>query len=251
MLQIQPKFDQYDDWYRLAERENLRYEILEFSSTYLNTPIPNSMLERYRESGKVTSIHGAFMDAYPISPDLKIKELSRQRCEHSCQLAQTVGAKNVVFHSTALPFLRGPVMEGWCRDAAAYYQELAQRFDLNIFIENFHDVTPEPLVYFMNYVTDPRVKLCLDVGHANYTRVTVAEWIRELGEHIGYLHLSDNAGEWDDHCVIGDGTIDLACVSDWYDKQEKDIPITIEVPTIEGVERSLHFLAEKKYFGCR
>lgn len=249
MLQIQPKFAQYRDWYQLAVSENLRFEILEFSSAYVNTQIPDEMIQWYRKTGFSDSLHGAFMDNFPISPDFKVREISRQRCEDSCQLAKTVGAKNVILHSTALPFLRGPIMEGWCKEAAAYYQGLAQKYDLNIYLENFHDVTPEPLKHFMNYITDPRVGLCLDVGHANYTRVPVSCWIEELGDHIGYLHLSDNGGEWDDHCVLGSGTVDFACVSDWYLKQDKEIPITLEVPSVAGVEESLQYLKEQHFFG--
>ncbi len=249
MLQIQPRYLQKEDWHELAVKETLRYEILEFSSYYLNKTIPEEVVEWYRETGLTDSIHGAFMDSFPISPDMRIRELSRVACENSCKLAKETGAKNVVFHSTALPFLRGPIMLGWCKEAAEYYQMLADKYDLNILMENFSDIDYEPLARMMEYVTDPRVKICLDAGHTNYSCASVAEWLEVLDEHIGYIHLSDNFGRWDDHCVLGKGSVDFASVHSWWSKQTKEIPITLEVPTIDGVNESLDYLKEHHYFG--
>ncbi len=249
MIQIQPRYSEKEKWQEFAKERTLRFEILEFSSYYLNSVMDEEQYKWYRETGLVDSIHGVFMDACPLSPDNEIREISRKRCRKSCRQAQKVGAKNVVFHSTALPFVRGGHDMLWGRDAAEYYCMLAEEHDLNLFIENFNDVNPEPFLRMMENVTGDRVKVCLDIGHANYSRVPIAEWFSALGDSIGYMHISDNLGSWDDHMVLGKGTVDFSAADEFYRKKGGKIPLTIEVHTLGELEESIAFLEREKLFG--
>ncbi len=242
MLQIQPRFAEKEKWQEFAKQNSLKYEILEFSSLYLNDEVTEEMISWYKKSGMATSLHGAFMDNYPVSPDKAIREVSRRKCELSCRQAIEVGAKNVVFHSTALTFVRKGYDTAWGKDAAEYYGELADRFDLNIFIENFVDVDDTPLLEMVKNIRGDRLGICLDIGHANYTRMTLDKWFEELGDHIGYIHLSDNTGKWDDHDILGEGTVDYITAGKYMKKMDKDIPVTIEVPTLEGLKKSIEYL---------
>ena len=242
MLQIQPVYSNRNEWMDLAIEKTLRFEVLEFSSIYLNIPIQRKIIEWYKKSGLVDSIHGAFMDTYPLSPDYKVMEISRKRCETSCEQAQKLGAKNVIFHSTALPFVRGGLEKLWANDASEYYQMLAAKYNLNIFIENFNDVDYVPLKLMMEKVTDERVGICLDVAHANYSRKPVREWFDVLGDYIGYLHLSDNEGDWDNHIPLGSGTTDIESAYEWLKRSNRNIPVTIEMKTVETVRQSYDYL---------
>ncbi len=242
MFQIQPRFSEKEKWQEIAEKYGLRYEILEFSSAYLNGDVTGEMINWYKGSGIADSLHGVFMDNYPVSPDHAIRKVSREKCEESCRQALDVGAENVVFHSTALTFVRKGYEASWGKDAAEYYEELADRFKLNIFVENFADVDMTPFVELMKNVKGDRVKLCLDVGHVNYTRKPLKDWIESLGDKVGYLHLSDNTGSWDDHDILGLGNVDFKLVKAYLEKRGSDMPITIEVPTIEAVVRSVEYL---------
>ena len=250
MIQVQPRFSEKEEWLDYAKKRTLRFEILEFSSVYLNElGGDEKQFEWYRNSGLVDSIHGFFMDCYPLSPDNEIREVSRARCLKSCHQAKMTGAKNVVFHSTALPFVRGGLETLWGRDAAEYYEHLAEEQDLNIFIENFNDVDPVPLVRMMENVKGERLKVCLDVGHANYSKCGINEWISALGDHIGYLHISDNKGLWDDHMILGEGSVDLFAADEYYRKKNGNIPVTIEVHTLRELDASIAFLQREGLFG--
>ena len=249
MIQIQPKFFERDKWLELARKEALRYEILEFSSIYTDGLVPTENIEYYKSIDIVDSIHGAFMDNYPISINFEVQAVSRRQCEESMKQAQIVGASNVIFHSTALAFVRGGLETFWGRDAADYYSYLADKYDKRIFIENFNDVDPVPMRIMMDNVNDDRIGICLDVAHANYSRVPLKGWLDELGEHIGYLHLSDNTGDWDDHIILGTGNTDLKQLHEWWEKQSREIPVTVEMKTLEDTRQSIEYLKANKLFG--
>lgn len=251
MLQIQPKYAERDAWEELAVRENLSYELLEpFTPPYIDGGTQYEILcEWYRAGGRVTSLHGAFIDVNPASGDLAFRALSRRRCRESCALAVMLGAKNVVFHSSCFPFLRGAYLDNWAGVCAEFYTSLAEQYQLGIYIENSPDVDPQPLQELMRRISDGRVGVCLDLGHANYSRVPVQGWFDALGNRIGYLHLSDNGGAFDDHLPLGEGNVDWGAVDAFWKETGKEIPLTLEVGGIDGVERSLKYLKENRYFG--
>lgn len=249
MIQIQPKFSEKDKWLELAEEEALRYEILEFSSIYLNSPIPKEAFEHYKNINIADSLHGAFMDNYPLSINFAVQDISRKQCEQSMKQAERIGAENVVFHSTALPFVRGGLEKIWGMDAAEYYSYLADKYNKKIFIENFNDVDPTPMRIMMENVTDERIRICLDVAHANYSKTSLGDWLDELGDYIGYLHLSDNVGDYDDHVILGCGNTDLKLVNEWWMRLDKDIPITVEMKTFDETVQSIKYLKDNCLFG--
>ena len=253
MLQIQPQFKACDAWTALAGREGLRYEALEpVSPPYVYGGAPyEDCCEWYRASGRVTSLHGAFIDVNPASGDPLFRALSRQRCEESCSLAERLGAKNVVFHSSCFPFLRGGYLDVWAGTCADFYLELVERHGLRIFIENSPDLDPQPIRELMRRISDPRVEVCLDIGHAHYSRVPVAKWFDALGDWIGYLHLSDNGGAFDDHLPLGEGNVDWEESNRLWLCLDRDVPMTLEVGGISGVEHSLRYLRDHRYFGMQ
>ena len=250
-LQIQPVRASRDKWGEYASAEGISFEILELSTPpALNeSGLFESCIEWYRDSGRVRSLHGNFIDVNPGSGDVLFRELSKKRCRESCEAAIKTGAENVVFHSSCFPFLRGAYLEGWSALCADFYDELAGEYDLNIFIENSPDIDPEPLKNLMSVVKDSRIGVCLDLGHANYSQVGIAGWFEELGDKIGYLHLSDNMGTYDDHLPLGQGSIDWDETDRLWRGLKRDTPLTLEVGNLDNVMKSVDFLKEKGLFG--
>lgn len=250
-LQIQPGLGSFSEWEAIAEKEDLRYEVLELSAP----PALNESgrfqrcVEWYRVSRRTASLHGAFIDINPASGDTAFRELSRKRCRESCETALLIGARRVVFHSGCFPFLRGSYLDLWAGVSASFYEELAETYDLGIYIENSQDVDASPIEALMKRITDRRVGACLDLGHANYSRKPLADWFDRLGDRIGYVHLSDNRGLFDDHLPLGEGTVDWEEADRLIMASGKDLPVTLEVGGIEGVRRSLAFLRKHGYLG--
>lgn len=251
MLQIQPEFAHRERWAALAEREGVGYEPIELSLPRISREpeVFQAYFDWYRASGRVTSLHGAFMDVNPASGDPDFRLLSQKKCHESCRIAAALGAKRVVFHASALPFLRGAYLDSWAAICGEFYMELAQTYGLTLYVENSQDLDPEPLRAVMARVQGSGVQVCLDVGHAHYSGTPVDAWFEALEPWIGYLHLSDNGGRFDDHLPLGEGSVDWAGASAGWERLKREIPITLEVGGIEGAERSLAYLRRNRLFG--
>lgn len=249
-IQVQPEYKDAKDWEELAESEGLDFEILELSMpNVMAMQDKDAVISWYRSRPETAALHGNFMDNNPASSDPDMTALSIRKLEESCNLAQTLGVKNVVFHSGAFPYLRGRYLDKWSYDCAKVYDRLAREYDLNLLIENSQDVDPQPLVELMAKVEDPRIGVCLDIGHANYSREALENWFNKLAYHIRYIHLSDNMGMFDDHIPLGTGTVDWKKADHLVKELKKDIPITLETGNLNKTKASIRFLQEHGYFG--
>ena len=85
---------------------------------------------------------------------------------------------------------------------------MAERFDVVIELENTFDyrhvqkpgdptmpyTTADDLLELARRLNSPRVRLCLDTGHANIAGQSVPEMIEKYGNLLDTLHLNDNYG---------------------------------------------------------
>ena len=247
--QVQPDNAAWDAWQEAACRENLLYEIMEL------LPDDRALLQdeekraRYLGSKRVNALHGAFIDVNPASGDPEIKALSRERCRQSCEFAALIGAGRVVFHSSCFPFLRGAYLDNWANQCAAFYAQLAEEYRLKICVENSMDVDPTPLRRLMEKTESAAVCVCLDIGHAHYSRAPLDAWFDQLGPWIGCMHLSDNNGSFDDHLSLGKGTVDWSMADRLWRQLRGEIPMTLEVGSVDNVRESLKYLRKYGYFG--
>lgn len=250
-IQLQPQVADLEQWVKLAQDECAAFEVMDpfFLSGIGNFGKYKQIAEQYQKTGKVASVHGAFIDVNPASGDPDFRELSRQRCRESCEIALALGADNVVFHSSAFPFLRGAYLENWASGCASFYEELVARYPVSIYIENAQDLDPTPLRSLMERIRSDRIGVCLDTGHVHYSRTPVCQWFDQLGQWIQYLHLSDNMGEFDDHLPLGKGTIDWTQVNKLWESLGKDIPITLETGDINSTKETIRFLRQHQFFG--
>jgi sugar phosphate isomerase/epimerase len=250
-IQLQPQVTKLEQWAALAQEQNAAFEVMDpFYVGYVGDfGKCVKIAEQYRKTGLAKSVHGAFIDVNPASGDPDFRELSRQRCRESCEVALMMGADNLVFHSSAFPFLRGAYLENWAAGCAAFYEELAERYPLRICIENAQDLDPAPLRMLMERISSDRIGVCLDIGHSHYSRVPVSQWFEELSPWIQYMHLSDNMGAFDDHLPLGKGSIPWDLVNQLWKGLEIDIPITLETGDLESTKESICFLRKHQYFG--
>lgn len=248
-IQIQPSLADPEAWAELAERENCSYEVLELSVRQDRGIDFRRAVDWYAASGRVQSLHGAFIDNNPVSGDLLIRQASAERCRESCALAKELGAENVVFHGSCFPFLRGGYLTNWAEKSAEFYQKLAEEFGLHIHMENSMDLDPTPLRELMERVSSPLVRVCLDIGHANLSRAPIAAWFEMLGPYIDYLHLSDNPGAFDDHLPMGAGTVDWAETDSLVKALGRPCIMTMEVGGVPEVGESFAFMRANHYFG--
>lgn len=250
MLLIQPICRSLPAFDALAAEERLGYELLEpFMPPYLNDEEARAVWAgNFISGGYARTVHGAFIDVNPASGDAEFRALSRQRIFESCTAADTYGLSHVVLHGSCFPFLRGGFLDSWADCCAEFYLRLLEKFPgLTLCVENAFDLDPTPLRELMRRCASPRVRVCLDLGHVNYSLAPVGQWFDELGDSIAYLHLSDNCGSFDDHLPLGEGTVDWAAC-DRLARYLGDVPMTLEVGDIPGIRASLRYLSACSLF---
>lgn len=161
----------------------------------------------------VISLHGSSFDLNPGSTDKKIVEITRYRYMQSIDIARKLNAKYVVFHSQVNPLLtvkriRKLKLENQIR----FWNELLDEVpnDICILLENEYDESYEEILKICDEIIHPNIGVCLDIGHAlAYSKISLEEWISNLGQRIKYIHLHWNDGKKDNHDTPSDEQVEF------------------------------------------
>lgn len=89
--QVQPDHEKWDAWQRMAQDEQMLYEIMEPVQAARSLLQEDEMRARCMSSRRVNALHGAFIDVNPASGDPGVRALSIQRCRRSCEVAAQIG----------------------------------------------------------------------------------------------------------------------------------------------------------------
>lgn len=191
-----------------------------------------------------TSFHGTGVNR-------DIREINRMSDEEllelyneSFELADYHKICQIVFHSNYEPDFQP--LDEWIERMAGFWKKFIKTkpFYFNFYIENLADDSPDILVRLIDEIADSRVKVCLDTGHANCnSKIPVTEWIKALGDRIGYVHLHNNDGISDKHQPLSTGTIEFREVFDCFAEHVKHIPYMLEC----NLKESLVWLKENGF----
>lgn len=238
----------------LAERHSLGFEYNDFFAPAVldSERDADDIIGRYKEYQLpgFTTMHGAFFDVIPFSPDSRIREISMLRIEQSISAAKRIGAGAVVFHTNYNPFLSSEAYDtDWTDRNAVIWAEILQKHcDISIYLENMFDKTPEMmrrlserLCVYDNY------GVCLDYAHAALSDVPPQIWAQTLGRYIRHVHLNDNDLKSDLHLAWGDGLIDRDAFYECYKKHLSSASVLIEVSGVEKQRRSVMRLIEDRF----
>ena len=196
------------------------------------------------------TLHGAFYDVIPFSPDSAIKEIGRCRINQSLEAAKELDAKAVVFHTGYNPCLNSEAyVEQWIETNAAYWGGMLERTpERNIYLENTFEATPELLERLSERLSKyENYGICLDYAHACLSRTAPEEWAKRLGRFVRHVHINDNDGVSDLHLAWGDGKLDRDVFYRCYDMYFKGATVLVETGKKEAVIRSLQKLKEEGF----
>ena len=140
------------------------------------------------------------------------------RCVDACGAWQI---PNLVVHSGYLPGLSKE--ETFLRNREFFLPilERAERYGVNILVENFNRMSREGLYWIDNApdllamiqcVDHPLFHGIWDTGHGNMQDMPQDEALRLLGSHVRAVHIQDNMGDFDTHLVPFLGTLNLDSV---------------------------------------
>lgn len=192
-----------------------------------------SMEKELTKAGSRNAIvHGPFTEIIPSAIDHRAVEFGLERLEEAFEATRAMGLNRMVVHTGYIPLM---YHKSWHLEKSI---EFWKRFmegkpaDFQIYIENVFDDEPNMMADLIDGLDDPRIRMCLDVGHAHvFTECgyDVYQWIEILGKRIGHFHMHNNDGTADTHQSMEHGTLNMARVMETIKKYcTDDVTFTIE-----------------------
>lgn len=154
--------------------------------------------------------HGPFNELFPCAIDPLAKRLADYRFGQALALSKTYGAGKLILHGGYNPRMYYPCW--YVEQSVLFWRGFLESHPGNyiICLENVLEEEPELLRSIVSQVGDPRLRLCLDVGHVNaYSSVPAKEWIACWGEFLSHVHLHNNDGTADTHSALNQGSLPL------------------------------------------
>lgn len=231
--------------HKLARRYGLGLEIAEYCTA-------SNMDDRYPQTDaavreKLTGIpnrvlHAPFNELFPCAIDPKARELARCRYRQAIALAQSYGAAKVVIHGGYHPRMYFPCW--YTEQSIPFWRDFLETLPdgITICLENVLEEEPGMLLDIVKAVDDPRLRICLDTGHANvYSGLPVLDWLEACASQIGHFHIHNNAGDYDAHQGLMTGAIPMAELLGRAAQVCPDATYTLEM---EDTEPSVLWLRE-------
>ncbi len=153
-------------------------------------------------------LHAPFNELFPCAIDPKARALAAERYKQAIRLAAEYGAEKVIIHGGYNP--RIYYGEWYVEQSILFWKAFLQETDMSIVLENVLEEAPDMLLAIVKGVNDPRLRLCLDVGHVNaYSNVPAMDWLKAWTPYLSHFHIHNNDGSCDSHSALMQGTIPM------------------------------------------
>lgn len=227
----------------LAKTWGTGLEIAEFCTAWnMDAQYPQTEQTVLRELNGVQRriLHGPFNELFPCAIDTEARALAARRYAQALTLAERFGADKMVLHGGFVPRVYYPCW--YVEQSALFWREFLDKHPVNcgIVLENVLEDDPSMLLEIVRQVNDPRLRLCLDVGHANvYSKVPAAQWVDCWGEYLTHTHIHNNDGSADTHSTLDAGTLPIDTILSTI----SDATVTLEVTSLGN---AMEWLTEKE-----
>lgn len=183
--------------------------------------------------------HAPFAELCPCAIDPMVRDVTMRRFRQTAALSRAYGIRRIVVHSGFIPHVYYPVW--FVEQSARFFRALLDAEpEVALCVENVLDDDPAPLMDLADAVDDPRLGLCLDVGHANaVSKIPVRQWLKRLAPRLMHLHLHDNDGAADLHQIPGDGSLGFPGLMDEIEAAAPKATLTFECMDGAGCARRL------------
>ena len=155
--------------------------------------------------------HGAFNELFPCAIDPLARELAARRYSQALRLAQAYDARKIVFHGGYLPHVYYPCW--YTERSVLFWKEFLREVPEHVIlcVENVLESDPAWMAQIASGVDDPRLRLCLDVGHAHVcSQIPVEQWLETMAPWLEHFHIHNNDRSFDTHSPLNQGTIPMA-----------------------------------------
>ena len=241
----------------LCEENNLGIEIQGFYNPYIENKeeLKSKYLENLNKIHKGRSYHAPYWDLNLGTKIIELQVAMLKIYNEAYSIAKELGCTEMVIHSNYKPGTDW--YNGWIKRAKDFLDKFLSDKDdsITICIENQFESDSELLLNLIDEVNDKRIKICLDIGHANAnSNMKVEEWIKTLKDRIAYYHLHNNHGKQtifgynkdDEHLGLNNGTIDIENVLSLAEEYTPNAIWNIECK-VEYLKESVEYLKKINY----
>lgn len=249
---IIPQLDELEKSLELAKEYGFGFEYNDFfiPDVMDDEKLTDEIVSSYKKHKlpEYCTMHGAFFDVLIFSSDKKIRKISEERICTSLDIARKIGVKGVVFHTNHNPDLTSKsYVDGWLNSNESFWKKILPSYpDINVYMENMFDRTPEMLCGLAERLSDmPNFGICFDYAHAAVFGTDIDLWVDSVSPFAKHIHINDNDLKDDLHLAVGDGMIDWEhfkfCLEE---KLTFAGSVLIETSSIEKQRRSAEFLSK-------
>ena len=204
------------------------------------TPVDECLLSAER-----FIFHGPFNELTPAAIDPLVLDVTKKRYRQAVARAQELNINKIVLHAGYQPLVYYP--EWFISRSQDFWRAFIQEIPdgMTVCLENVMEPEPSYLTKIVRAVGDPRLKICLDLGHANTCASEIApeDWLRACAPYLSHVHLHNNNGDRDLHAALFDGTLDIAALLRQLHAQAPAATCTLE---LMQAGPSLAWLREQK-----
>lgn len=231
----------------IARSRGLGYEITKFCyAPELDRPEAFSEVQADIAGLSRLWLHAPFAELCPCAVDPMAREVTRRRYRQAFDMAGRLGVRRLVIHGGFIPFVYYP--EWYVSQSVEFWRAFLKDVPsgMQLVLENVMEPGPDTLVEIVRQVDDPRLGLCLDIGHANtvVSHTKPMDWIAPMQPFLRHVHLHDNLGEMDLHLPLGEGSMPVTELLDALLELCPETTFTLENQQCAG---SLSFLRENGY----
>ena len=169
----------------------------------------DSVVKKKLEGVPRSLLHAPYNELFPCAIDKKARALAAERYRQATDLATRYGSRKVIIHGGYNPRIYFPVW--YVKQSVLFWQDfLRGNPGVEIVLENVLEDDPRWLLDIVAGVDDPRLRLCLDIGHVNaYSSVPLTDWLVLWAPYLSHLHIHNNDGSRDAHNALNEGTIPI------------------------------------------
>lgn len=155
------------------------------------------------------TLHAPFNELFPCAIDRKARGLAEERYRQAISLAKHYAATKIIIHGGYNPWIYFP--DWYVDQSVLFWKEfLGEDPGVQIVLENVLETEPAWLLDIIKGVDDPRLRMCLDIGHVNaYSRIPVIEWLESCSPYISHFHIHNNDSSRDQHNGLNEGSIPM------------------------------------------
>ncbi len=177
------------------------------------------------------TLHGPFNELFPCAIDPKARALAKARFVQTIETAAGYAINKIILHGGYNPWLYFPCW--YTEQSALFWKDFLKNIPdgMTICVENVLEEDPQMLAQIIRSVDDPKIKMCLDVGHAHaYSKKDAMDWVTQCADIIDHFHIHNNDGSWDTHSSLDDGTIPMAELLNTIEDLCPKATLTLELP---------------------